>query len=304
YLEGWHADWSQFTHQISSDSPKNITVSVSPSGPVPENSNVSLTCSSNANPAVRNYTWYRADGERETFIGTGTSLKIQVFRDRRSFFCNAENEIGVGRSSSIQIDVQYSPKNITVSVSPSGPVPENSNVTLTCSSNANPAVRNYTWYRADGDQETLIGTGASLNIQVFRDRRTFFCNAENEIGVERSNLTQLEIHFLPQILFSSDCVKTASQVNCSCDTEGNPSPAVQWHLNGEPVNHSGEFEIFSETLNITVHRSSFILSQPQVKHFSTLLCRSFNSLGSASQQFCMSKFKSSAEPQGLYLVQL
>ncbi|XP_031613280.2 sialic acid-binding Ig-like lectin 10 isoform X2 [Oreochromis aureus] len=282
-------------------SPKNITVSVSPSGPVPENSNVSLTCSSNANPAVRNYTWYRADGDQETLIGTGTSLNIQVSRDRRTFFCKAENEIGVGRSSSIQIDVQYSPKNITVSVSPSGPVPANSNVTLTCSSNANPAVRNYTWYRADGDQETLIGTGTSLNIQVFRDRRTFFCKAENELGVERSNLTQLEIHFLPQILFSSDCVKTASQVNCSCDTEGNPSPAVQWHLNGEPVNHSGEFEIFSETLNITVHRSSFILSQPQVKHFSTLLCRSFNSLGSASQQFCMSKFKSSAEPQGSVL---
>ncbi|KAL3980380.1 succinate dehydrogenase (ubiquinone) flavoprotein subunit [Sarotherodon galilaeus] len=282
-------------------SPKNITVSVSPSGPVPENSNVSLTCSSNANPAVRNYTWYRADGDQETLIGTGTSLNIQVLRNRRTFFCKAENEIGVGRSSSIQIDVQYSPKNITVSVSPSGPVPENSNVSLTCSSNANPAVRNFTWYRADGDQEALIGTGTSFNIQVFRDRRTFFCKAENELGVERSNLTQLEIHFLPQILFSSDCVKTGSQVNCSCDTEGNPSPAVQWHLNGEPVNQSGGFVIFSETLNITVHRSSFILSQPQVKHFSTLLCRSFNSLGSASQQFCMSKFKSSAEPQGSIL---
>ncbi|CAI5662115.1 unnamed protein product [Oreochromis niloticus] len=117
-----------------------------------------------------------------------------------------------------------------------------------------------------------------------------------DVTAERS-LTP-DISFLPQILFSSDCVKTASQVNCSCDTEGNPSPAVQWYLNGEPVNQSGGFEIFSETLNITVHRSSFILSQPQVKHFSTLLCRSFNSLGSASQQFCMSKFKSSAEPQG------
>ncbi|CAI5662120.1 unnamed protein product [Oreochromis niloticus] len=89
-------------------SPKNITVSVSPSGPVPENSNVSLTCSSNANPAVRNYTWYRADGDQETLIGTGTSLNIQVSRDRRTFFCKAENEIGVGRSSSIQIDVQWS----------------------------------------------------------------------------------------------------------------------------------------------------------------------------------------------------
>ncbi|XP_026039483.1 sialic acid-binding Ig-like lectin 10 [Astatotilapia calliptera] len=284
-----------------SNSPKNITVSVSPSGPVPENSKVSLTCSSNANPAVWNYTWYRADGDQETFIGTGTSLNIQVSRDRRTFFCKAENKIGVGRSSSIQIDVQYSPENITVSVSPSGPVPENSNVSLTCSTNANPAVRNYMWYRVDGDQETFIGTGTSLNIKVSRDRRSFFCKAENEIGVGRSSSIQIDVQFLPQILFSSDCVKTASQVNCSCDTDGNPSPAVQWYLNGEPVNQSGGFEIFSETLNITVHRSSFILSQPHVKHFSTLLCRSFNSLGSASQQFCMSKFKSSAEPQGSVL---
>uniref|UniRef100_A0A669EF18 Ig-like domain-containing protein n=1 Tax=Oreochromis niloticus TaxID=8128 RepID=A0A669EF18_ORENI len=109
-----------------------------------------------------------------------------------------------------------------------------------------------------------------------------------------------DISILPQILFSSDCVRTASQVNCSCDTEGNPSPAVQWYLNGEPVNQSGGFEIFSEILNLTVHRSSFILSQPQVKHFSTLLCRSFNSLGSASQLFYMSKFKSSAEFQANY----
>lgn len=130
--------------------------------------------------------------------------------------------------------------------------------------------------------------------KIFQSSRLFFTDSSHFLSMT----------VLPQILFSSDCVKTASQVNCSCDTDGNPSPAVQWYLNGEPVNQSGGFEIFSETLNITVHRSSFILSQPHVKHFSTLLCRSFNSLGSASQQFCMSKFKSSAEPQGLYLVQL
>uniref|UniRef100_A0A3Q4MMI7 Ig-like domain-containing protein n=1 Tax=Neolamprologus brichardi TaxID=32507 RepID=A0A3Q4MMI7_NEOBR len=65
-----------------------------------------LTCSTNANPPVWNYTWYRADGDQETFIGTGTSLNIHVFRDRRSFFCKAGNEIGVGCSISIQIDVQ------------------------------------------------------------------------------------------------------------------------------------------------------------------------------------------------------
>ncbi|XP_039475146.1 B-cell receptor CD22-like isoform X3 [Oreochromis aureus] len=208
-------------------SPKNITVSVSPSGPVPENSNVSLTCSSNANPAVRNYTWYRADGDQETFIGTGTSLNIQVSRDTQSFFCNAENEIGVGRSSSIQIDVQYSPKNITVSVSPSGPVPENSNVSLTCSSNANPAVRNYTWYRADGDHESLIGTGTSLNIKVSRDRRTFFCNAENEIGVGRSSSIQIDVQYSPKNITvsvsPSGPVPENSNVSLTCSSNANPA---------------------------------------------------------------------------------
>ncbi|XP_028281125.1 sialic acid-binding Ig-like lectin 14 [Parambassis ranga] len=67
---------------------------------------------------------------------------------------------------SVTAAVLYSPKNTTVSVSPSGPVPENSNVTLTCSSKANPAVRNYTWYRTDGSRETLIGTGHILNIEA------------------------------------------------------------------------------------------------------------------------------------------
>lgn len=142
---------------------------------------------------------------------------------------------------------------------------------------------------------------ATLSVHIFSN----FCKYFSIIKVVLTDSSPfLSMTVLPQILFSSDCVKTASQVNCSCDTEGNPSPAVQWYLNGEPVNQSGGFEIFSETLNITVHRSSFILSQPQVKHFSTLLCRSFNSLGSASQLFYMSKFKSSAEFQGLYLVQL
>lgn len=65
---------------IFSDSPKNITVSIRP--------------------------WYSADGNQETFIGTGMSLSIRVSKDRRILFCKAGNEIGVGGSGSIQIEVQ------------------------------------------------------------------------------------------------------------------------------------------------------------------------------------------------------
>ncbi|XP_036931674.1 sialic acid-binding Ig-like lectin 12 isoform X2 [Acanthopagrus latus] len=103
-------------------------------------------------------------------------------------------------STSLTADVLYSPKHTTVSVSPSGPVPENSIVTLTCSSTANPAVRSYTWYRADGGQETVMGTGHVLNIKASRDIGPFFCEAENAIGSGRSNISQIDVHSPEQYL--------------------------------------------------------------------------------------------------------
>uniref|UniRef100_A0A3Q0R4H3 Ig-like domain-containing protein n=1 Tax=Amphilophus citrinellus TaxID=61819 RepID=A0A3Q0R4H3_AMPCI len=105
----------------------------------------------------------------------------------------------------------------------------------------------------------------------------------------------------PQILLSSACSTTTSQVNCSCETVGNPSPTLQWYLNGLPVNQSGTLEILSETLNSTALRSFFTLNQPHMRDLSTVLCRSFNSLGSASQQFCVSSLQVSAKHEGSVL---
>ncbi|KAM9353527.1 B-cell receptor CD22-like [Symphorus nematophorus] len=232
-------------------SPKQTTVSVSPSGPVPEDSIVILTCSSSANPAVRSYTWYRADRGQEIVIGTGQVLNIKASQVSGPFFCKAENDLGSERSNINQIDVQYSPKHTTVSVSPSGPVPEDTDVTLTCNSTANPAVMNYTWYRADGGQETFLGTGQVLNIRASKVSRPFFCKAENVLGAGRSNITLIDVQFLPQILSSSNCTKAADKLNCACYTVGNPSPTLQWYLDGLPVNHSDKFAISSDSLNNT-----------------------------------------------------
>ncbi|XP_044215028.1 myelin-associated glycoprotein-like [Thunnus albacares] len=60
-----------------------------------------------------------------------------------------DGSTGPSVSRSVTADISYLPQDITVSVSPSRSVPEDSNVTLTCSSNANPAVRNYTCYSKD-----------------------------------------------------------------------------------------------------------------------------------------------------------
>ncbi|XP_041649105.1 B-cell receptor CD22-like isoform X2 [Cheilinus undulatus] len=265
-------------------SPKDTTVSVSPSGPVQEDSNVTLTCSSRANPAVKNYTWYRADEGQETLVGTGPVLHFKASKDSGPFVCQAENEEGAGCSNSTQIDVQYSPKDTTVSVSPTGPVQEGSILTLACSSSANPAVKNYTWYRAHGGQESFIGTGRVLNMKASRDSPSFFCKAENEMGSGQSNISQIEVQFAPQILSSSDCTRTVNQVNCSCEAIGNPAPSLQWTLDGLPINHSDKSTIKNGHLN-GICVSFITMSQTQWKDQFTLLCGSSNSLGSDSQRF-------------------
>ena len=88
-----------------------------------------------------------------------------------------------------------------MSVSPSGPVPEDSIVTLTCSSAANPAVKNYTWYRADRGQETLIGTGHVLKITASKVSGPFFCKAENVLGAGRSNFSEIDVQCMYQISY-------------------------------------------------------------------------------------------------------
>ncbi|KAI9524115.1 hypothetical protein NQZ68_021077 [Dissostichus eleginoides] len=89
------------------------------------------------------------------------------------------------------------------------------------------------------------------------------------------------------ILPSFDCTKAEAQLNCSCKTAGNPSPTLQWYLNGSPVNHSDMFSISYEPLNDTGLRSTIAVSRHEERDLSTLLCRSYNSLGSASQLFCV-----------------
>ena len=96
------------------------------------------------------------------------------------------------------------------------------------------------------------------------------------------NLSLSTCTVAPQILPSFECTKAAAQLNCSCETVGNPSPTVQWYLDGSPVNHSDKFMTSNERLNDTGLRGIITVNQPQERDLSTLLCRSSNSLGSAS----------------------
>ncbi|XP_040901141.1 B-cell receptor CD22-like isoform X2 [Toxotes jaculatrix] len=270
---------------------------------VKEGTSVSLNCSAPA-PCLSHpptLTWTPNLGDSQETLQENqdkTKVKISVLtftvshlHHGKTISCTATYSKQDGSpvasvSTSLTAAISYSPKDTKVFVSPSGPVPENNNVTLTCNSSANPVVRNYTWYRAGGGQETSIGTGQTLNIKASKLTGPFLCMAENDLGVGRSNISQIDVQFPPQILLSSDCTKTTSQVKCSCGTVGNPSPILHWYLDGLPVSHSDKFAVSNESLNGTGLRSIITVNQPQRRDLSTLVCQSSNSLGTASHRFC------------------
>ncbi|XP_058236630.1 B-cell receptor CD22-like isoform X3 [Hemibagrus wyckioides] len=159
--------------------PKNVSVSISPSGEIVEGSSVTLTCSSDANPPVKTYTWFKGNSS----IRTGNTYRINRIRseDSGDYTCRAENKHGDQSSTAVSLNVLYPPKNVSVSISPSGEIVEGSSVTLTCSSDANPPVQNYTWYKVN--ESSPVGSGQSYRAVPSGQ---YYCEAQNKHGSERS----------------------------------------------------------------------------------------------------------------------
>ncbi|KAL1005528.1 hypothetical protein UPYG_G00060250 [Umbra pygmaea] len=173
--------------------PKNTSVSVSPSGEIVEGSSVTLTCSSDANPPVDKYTWYKKNVTSSKASGQNYSITNIRSEDSGEYYCEAENKYGHLNSSTVSVDVQYGPRMPSVSVSPSGEIVEGSSVTLTCSSDANPPVNKYTWYKKN---VTLPkASGQSYNITNIRseDSGEYYCEVYSKIASKKSNSMMLTV---------------------------------------------------------------------------------------------------------------
>ncbi|XP_028419419.1 B-cell receptor CD22-like [Perca flavescens] len=171
------------------DAPKLPSVSVSPSGEIEEGSSVTLTCQIDAYPAA-NYTWYKKNGNPELQpLSENTPLVFRSIQssDSGEYYCTAENELGRRTSRSISIDVKYGPKITSVSVSPSAEIVEGSSVTLTCSSDANPAA-NYTWYKENEDSPKASGQIFTITDVRPEHSGNYYCEAQNSRGRQNSTL--------------------------------------------------------------------------------------------------------------------
>ncbi|KAF5897919.1 B-cell receptor CD22-like, partial [Clarias magur] len=86
-----------------------------------------------------------------------------------------------------------SPKNTRAVVPSSGDTVEGDSVTLSCSSDANPPVFNYTWFRAAAD--TLLTTGQNYSISNISSQHSglYYCTAHNQLGHHNSTPTELDV---------------------------------------------------------------------------------------------------------------
>ena len=93
-----------FLH-VSQDGPKRTSVYSRPSGEIKEGRSVTLSCSSDANPAAE-YTWFKNNqpllwgpSQRHTFPSVSPE-------DRGTYRCQAENKYGQLRSNLLFMDVK------------------------------------------------------------------------------------------------------------------------------------------------------------------------------------------------------
>ncbi|XP_037399212.1 B-cell receptor CD22-like [Pygocentrus nattereri] len=234
--------------------PKNVSMSMSPSGEIVEGTSVNLTCSSDGNPPVKNYTWFKGS----TPVGEGKTYSIPNIRsvDSGEYTCESQNDHGEGNSTAVQINVKYPPKNVSVSSSPSGEIVEISSMTLTCSSDGNPPVKNYTWFKGSAS----VGEGKTYSIPNIRseDSGEYTCQSRNDLGERNSTAVQINVLYPPKSISVSICssgeIVEGSSVTLTCSSDGNPPVKIYtWFKEGgtSPLGSGQNYNILSITADHT-----------------------------------------------------
>ncbi|CAL8294260.1 unnamed protein product [Lota lota] len=171
--------------------PKTPSVTVSPSGEIEEGSSVTLSCSSDANPAAK-YTWFKNNQPLVWKPSQPYTFPSVHPEDRGTYHCHAENKYGHLSSNSLFMDVKYAPKTPSVTVSPSGEIEEGSSVTLSCSSDANPAA-NYTWFKEHDDSVKESGQNYTITYIISELGGNYYCQAHNAIGLHNSTFLVIKV---------------------------------------------------------------------------------------------------------------
>ncbi|MBN3295603.1 CD22 protein, partial [Amia calva] len=154
----------------------DLQVKLSPST-MTEAESLTLSCLTSCKLSDPAFIWYR-NGQPLNTQTPADKLTIDgvSYQQHGNYSCMARGYDNLP-SPPQALSVRYAPKNTSVSVSPSGEIVEGSSVTLTCSSNANPPVQNYTWFKTNGAAVWEKRSGQSSTIAEISsgDSGQYYC---------------------------------------------------------------------------------------------------------------------------------
>uniref|UniRef100_A0A3B3Z2Y4 Ig-like domain-containing protein n=1 Tax=Poecilia mexicana TaxID=48701 RepID=A0A3B3Z2Y4_9TELE len=180
-----HRSASVYLHFFPPDAPEFLSAKLISSGQITEGQSVTLTCSSDANPAAK-YTWRKNNNQSVVSKDQQFVLSSILSSDSGQYYCTAQNELGEKTSGPVSVQVTCEPP--SVSVTPSGDIMESSLVTLTCSSDANPEA-NYTWYKEGEEAPKASGRNFTITNIMVQQRGNYSCEAQNSRGRYNSTVT-------------------------------------------------------------------------------------------------------------------
>ncbi|XP_042573387.1 B-cell receptor CD22-like [Cyprinus carpio] len=166
--------------------PKNVSLSISPSGVIVEGDSVTLSCSSDSNPPAE-ISWFKGG----TFVGSGRIYSISKISSNHSgeYKCKSRNKHGEKYSDIVILNIMYAPRNVSVFINGSGEIVEGDLVTLICSSDSNPPALNFSWFKEN--QSSSVGSGQRFSAL---QGGHFYCEAHNQHGSQRSNAVTVTVH--------------------------------------------------------------------------------------------------------------
>ncbi|KAK0155012.1 B-cell receptor CD22 [Merluccius polli] len=174
-----------------------LRVEVTPVATVTEGQRVTLTCITSCPLADKpSYIWYQNNGSVTGSENPENQLVLDPVGPQHagSYSCSVRNYPHL-RSPEETLTVQCTmnaPKTPSVSVSPSGEIAEGSSVTLSCSSDANPAA-NYTWFKEHEDSVGESGQNYTITNITPELGGHYYCQAHNAIGRHNSTLLFINV---------------------------------------------------------------------------------------------------------------
>ncbi|XP_078236409.1 B-cell receptor CD22 isoform X2 [Pogona vitticeps] len=171
--------------------PKNVKAVRDPPGPIKEGAFLNLSCQVEAaNPEEMTYRWSK---DQQPLDAKGAALILQEVApgDSGSYSCDATNTVGTTASRPLQLNVQYGPRSVSVTVDTKEAIIEGNNVLLRCENDAKPPSHSYKWYW--NGEEIFQKTSDVLELQKVEVWQSgdYFCTASNEISENESQSVAL-----------------------------------------------------------------------------------------------------------------